>query len=413
MPAVHWNLLVYANAKGEAELQPVQRAIAQMRAALVTDQCNIVVQLNTEVASTRYWISVADKTKTEILPDVVNTSHLEALTSFLDAAHDTSEASSTALVLWGHGTGMDDIHEYLKAGGPITYERWAEARSEPLDLGDRRTPLALAGVSGPLPRWPSGFLEPHEFFARLADRVGSDPRTGEFLTNITLRQSIATSKRKRVELLGFDACWMATLEVAYELRSVADVHVGCQVFAEAWPYGAIVTALSAAPSQSAEQLARTIVASINSEITDGRRSDAVSAVRGGASLDALAAAFDTYARRVTTLIDSQWPALRKAVMIDAQRLDDPYQVDLGSLITVLGKGDPEAELAAASVAVKFDETVFDNIAAPTHPGLRGLSLFCPMLTTVDVVAAYEHAAFGTNSWAGFLVKFQHKLATSE
>jgi len=47
------------------------------------------------------------------------------------------------------------------------------------------------------------------------------------------------------------------------------------------------------------------------------------------------------------------------------------------LISVLGKHDPEAHTAAAAVAKQLDAMVLANAADASHPGVHGLSLFCP------------------------------------
>lgn len=129
-------------------------------------------------------------------------------------------------------------------------------------------------------------------------------------------------------------------------------------------------------------------------------------------MDELAAAFDAYAKRVVTLIDSDWESVSKAVMVEAQRIDDPYQVDLMSLVHELGKHDLKAKIAAASVASKYRALLLANAASAAHPGVHGLSIFCPKTTHVDLADAYRGTEFRTNSWAQFLKAFQVKLARS-
>ncbi|HEY6175087.1 MAG TPA: clostripain-related cysteine peptidase, partial [Kofleriaceae bacterium] len=243
-------------------------------------------------------------------------------------------------------------------------------------------------------------------------RWGPDPNTGHFLTNVTMKKAIAASQIGRVDLLGLNACWMAALEVEYELRGVAGVEIASQVYAKPWPYRAIAEALSRTPAPSAEGLARAIVAAVRAEITAGHRQDAISAFHAGQAFDDLAAAFDIYARRVTALVDSDWPAVREAVMNEALRIDDPLQADLASLVKVLGRHDQRAREAAHAVAWQLSTMRIANAAHRSHLRVQGLSVFCPKDTEVDLADAYQGTEFRTNSWAGFLAKFQARLAAS-
>jgi hypothetical protein len=243
-------------------------------------------------------------------------------------------------------------------------------------------------------------------------RWGPDPNTHQFLTNVGMKKAIAASTRRRVEILGLNACWMASLEIMYELRHVSDVQIASQVYAKPWPYGPIIATLAADPDLPAERLARAIVDSVRSEIAADKRHDAVSALLSGPALDELETAFDGYAKRAMTLIESDWESVSKAVMVEAQRVDDPYQVDLMSLVHSLGKHDLKAKIAAASVDSKYRAVLLANAASAAHPGVHGLSIFCPKSTHVDLADAYRGTEFRTNTWAQFLKAFQTKLARS-
>ncbi|HEX2690308.1 MAG TPA: clostripain-related cysteine peptidase [Kofleriaceae bacterium] len=351
---------MYAIAGDPDEHKRVTDAITDMHDALTTNQCNVAVQLQATSKTTRYWISKGRKVQTEVLPVLANAGEPASLTHFLNAAHQTFPARSSALVLWTHGSGLDDVHDYSQKH-------------------------AHGGL-------------------------GPDPNTHQFLSNAGLKQAIATSAQRRVEILGLNACWMGTFEVEYELRTVSDVQIASQVYAKPWPYGAIIAALTAAPDLSAEQLAKAIVASVHAEIMADKRRDAVSALRSGRAMDELAAAFDTYAQRVLPLIDADWKSVSQAVMVEAQRVDSSYEVDLMSLVHALGKQDLKAKIAAASVASTYRAMLLANAASAAHPGVHGLSIFCPKSTHVDLADAYQNTEFRTNSWALVLKAFQRKLA---
>lgn len=407
--SAHWNLLLYAIAGNADEHDRITAAIADMHRALTSAEIQVVVQLHAPKQTTRYWLSAGHAVKSEHLAEVADASKQATLTKFLDDANQAAPAAATMLTLWAHGSGLDHVHDAPARDGAglgpgITTSggrRQAALIAHSAVLG-----YAVLRSGAPVELPPARHPE------KYGCRWGPDPNSGQFLTNVSMKQAIAASKHGRVDVLALNACWMAALEVEYELRNIAAFEVASQVYAWPWPYGAIIDALVKAPTQSAEQLARHVVAIVHDEIKAGKRDDALSAIRAGAALEALAAALDVYAKRVIALIDSDWPAVLHAVLDGAQRIDDPYQVDLRSLIHVLGKDDPDARTAAAAVAKQLDAMVIANTAAAGHPGVHGLSLFCPKSTHVDLIDAYQGTDFRTHSWAKFLVKFQRRALSS-
>lgn len=394
MTTARWNLLLYAIAGDAREHQAVLAEIDDMREALTTDQCHIAAQVMTRRRTTRYWISAGDRTRTEVLAEPADASRQTALTGFLNAAARRFPAGSTALVLRAHGSGLDHVHDYPSkgdglGGGMFAAAPWRDPRLDRLGL---REPIGRPESYGC--RW------------------GPDPTTGRFLTNVTMKKAIAASSAGRVDVLALNACWMATLEIEHELRSVAAIQVASQVNAKPWPYRAIVAALSQDPARSAEDLAKLIVTSVGDEIARDVRQDAVSALRSGVAIEELAAAFDGYAQRVSALIDSDWDAVCEAVMTRAQRIDDPLQVDLVALTRVLGDRDRAAKAAAEVVRSRFAAMRIAGAAHAAHPGVHGLSIFCPKSTRIDLADAYKGTEFRTHSWAAFLDKFQRRLASS-
>jgi hypothetical protein len=414
MTAATWNLVIYAIAGDAAEHQAVLDAIDDMRAALTTDQCHVAVQVMAKGRTTRYWISSDDKIATEVLPELVDASHQASLTGFLNVAGKRFPAAATALTLWAHGSGLDHIHDYhKKPGGPGGGGLGGAVPGDPIagllaghQAARLRTPYGRAlSARGRTAAW----LPRHPGYGC---RWGPDPNSGRFLTNVTMKKAIAASLAGQVDVIAINACWMATLEVEYELRHAAAAIVASQVYAKPWPYRAIVEAMSRRPVQSAEQLAQTIVTAVSAEIAADQRNDAISAFRAGPAMDELAAAFDAYAQLATHLIDTDWQAVREAVVTGVQRLDDPYQADLVSLARLLGKHDRHTHAAGQAVVQQLEAMRIGNAAHHAHPGLHGLSIFCPRSIDVDLADAYAGTEFRTNAWASFLARFQPRLAAS-
>jgi hypothetical protein len=411
-----WNILLYALAGDDDELKRVTQAIDDMHRALTTSRCNVGVQVHARSKTTRHWLSAGHKVRTEVLPVIADASEPSSLTSFLNAAHRSSPDRSTALVLWAHSSGLDHVHAFPKKaaarqpglesvfgedpgpglGGGVDVGEMLGSESE----RDHDSSLG-GGLDETSRRRPESY----------GCRWGPDPNTHHFLTNVGMKKAIAASARRRVELLGLNACWMASLEIEFELRNVSDVLVASQVEALPWPYGAIITAISTAQAHTAETLATAIVDSVKSEIAASKRYDTISALRCGTAMDELAAAFDAYAKRVTALVDSDWESVAKAVTAEAPHVDDPDALDLMALIHVLGKHDLKAKIAAASVASKFRSMCVASAASTAHPHVHGLSIFCPR-NAVDLAAAYKGTEFRANSWTKFLQRFQRSLGAT-
>jgi len=406
-----WNLLVYAVAHKADELQRITDAIDQMHGALASEQCNIAVQLHAPKHTTRYWLAAGRPMRTERMADLVDASRKATLTDFLDDVDRALPATSTALVLWAHGAALDDVHDLPEGpGGGLSFSR----RNAALIAHSATLGYDVLRVGGDLSKLPSIFdLPPSRGPERYGCKWGPDPNSGEFLTNVSMKQAIAASRRKRLDVLALNACWMGAIEVLYELRDVAAVHLACQVYATAWPYGEIIARMSKTPEHTAEQLARQIVDVIRDNIRDKQRDDTLAAIRAGAELEKLARELDKLVLHALQLIESDWPYVHDLVMQRVQRLDDPYQADLMSVVLELAKKDDALAAIAKPVIEQLNRVVIDHTAdSPAHPHLRGMSIFCPKDTHIDLIDAYQGTDFRTHSWAKFLVKFQQRSGAS-
>jgi hypothetical protein len=385
--------LLYTVAGNADEAAAVEHAVGAMHGA-ISDQCNVAVQLHTKAKTEQYWIS-SQGVVTQQLKRRADASLPQTLTGFLNAAHERCPASATALVLWAHGCGMEVVREQ-----PFPLVPGSVAGKAVFDPGQ----------SGTAPGRPA---VPASKSKQTGCLWGPDPSSQRYMTSIGIRQAIAASAIHRVDVLGLNACTMASLDVEYELRGVSGVQVASQLNARPWDYGAIVQTLATSPAPTSRLLAMAIVNSVReAPVNDNGARDTVSALVS-AAMDGLASAFDAFARRATELVGRDWPAVRQAVMDEAWRVDDPYQVDLKSLIDVLGAGDHGTRAAAQSVESKLRAARLAFVPQPEQDSrIHGLSIFCPKLSHVDVGKSYEDMQFRSNSWLTFLRAFQSKLSHS-
>ena len=80
-------------------------------------------------------------------------------------------------------------------------------------------------------------------------RIAFDDTSRDFLDNVELKRVLAEVKRRTgrtFDVLGFDACLMNMIEVAYQLKGTAQVVVGSEELepGEGWPYHRVLETLS-------------------------------------------------------------------------------------------------------------------------------------------------------------------------
>ena len=191
-------------------------------------------------------------------------------------------------------------------------------------------------------------------------------------------QNALSSIGGRFDLIGFDACLMGMLEVAYEIRDYGDVMVGAEETepAEGWPYQYIIEGLQANPSWSAESLAVAIV--------DAYYFHAGEEVLSALHLNAVGDLSGAVSDLARALID-HW--------------DGNYSV---------------VAAAAETVKTRFDETVFYELHGTRWPGAHGLAIYFPE-ESFDFSTDYNDTVIDfprDTQWEEFLQEFYSSMGDS-
>jgi len=89
--------------------------------------------------------------------------------------------------------------------------------------------------------------------------VAHDYQTGDYLENREVKAALA-GVPENMDLIGYDACLMAMLEVAHQVKDEASVFVGSQQLepADGWPYDPILSQLKANPTWTPAQFGSAI-----------------------------------------------------------------------------------------------------------------------------------------------------------
>ena len=441
-----WNILVYCVANDPCDVQHAQAAITQMRDALDTDKINIVFQLNTKEPMTRAWITLADKTKVTTANGPVDTSSPDSISGFIDDVAKDLEAARTALVLFGHGLGLDHIHPLqgieVISPGPVSNTDFfvaltsrrrsvfspadliASASAEKQPRQRSRAPAYRGAMDLQIdeiaPRrgrnaWPAFMHFDSRLFLNPPPYFGPDPNHPEcFLSNPSIRIGIQNCGRHKVDVLALNACLMGMPEIAYEVADVADVLVSCEVIAQPWPYDAIVSALSSSVEANdlpASAFGRAIVTACGPGID--QRGDSISAFSLGQPMTYLIQSLDKFAARMLVLLAAPDNVSVIHAIESATFEVDGSRANLSKLLQQLATvDDAQAQALAATVEDKLETALIDNITSTTYPQAKGLAIFFPVPGDTDVAAAYEGMRFQTNNWGKFLIAAQ-KLVPSE
>ena len=259
-----WTILAYLAADNDLEGAALADIKEMERVGSRPGQVEIVVQVDRGASddrpngdwhtARRYYITRGRSRRritSTLLADLgdVNTGDPRVLEDFLAFGVRAYPAERYALIIWNHGSGVYVPEEMLAVSG---------ARSH-------------GGVGGVPDIMP---LQPHSPFPAMSEPVprldplgfglAYDDRSGDCLDTLEIERVLATGHRllgRKIDLVGMDACLMAMLEIAWQIRDHARVLVASEEIepGTGWPYAAILRDLIARPAMGPAELATTIV----------------------------------------------------------------------------------------------------------------------------------------------------------
>jgi len=242
--------------------------------------------------------------------------------------------------------------------------------------------------------------------------VCSDEQADDELTMTELRSALNAANvttGKKLDIVGFDACLMQMVEVAYQImgsaaRPLVDIAVGSEETepGDGWDYEATLTALTADPTMTPSALATQIV---NDYISSYDSSLGIT--QSGADLglvDELVTAIDSFAQAMTSATDD-WDAIRTA-RSQAQEYYYEYYIDLYHFAQLVNQDVSISQTvrdAASSVMTAVTGAVIAEGHTASVGNSHGLSIYYPD-TATNYFSDYETGVlFTTNTqWDDFL-----------
>lgn len=329
-------------------------------------------------------------------------------------------AERYGLVLWSHGSGWEpsEIAAVAKEARP----------GAPADPAESRERAGAPGSRALFRTTLRALLEPD----RPAERaILFDDGTGHALDTIELGRvvgAIADAVGQPLELLGMDACLMANLEVAYEVRKAVRYLVASEelVPGHSWPYQQIYEALRSTPEQGGAEFAQRIVDRYVHFYTakPPAGGDVTKVALDLNNITAVAHGLDALATALLPTIDTQADALWKAQTHTRQRetrqearQDHKFHYhlwDIGTVVQQLLAATQEPSVTAAAqslldlLAPGATAVLAEGHVGEWFDGLAGASVYMARPPT-RIAPAYARLAFTEDTAWGKLLAAYHQV----
>jgi hypothetical protein len=336
-----WTFMVYLDGDNDLEKFAIDNFLDMAKVGSDAN-INIVVQFdrwqNNPDKDTRYegWTTCKrflvtqgmEPVEAQQLADLgeVDMGNPATLTDFINWATTNYPAANYALVLWDHGSGWDPgTKKLLQALKKATTQTEKKKLLKELQAARRARPAV---------KW-----------------VCEDASHGTMLSLADVKDAINNAGTK-VQLVGFDACLMGMVEMAYEIKDTGPtVMVGSEetIPGEGWPYDTVLAGLKSNPAWTARDLGSWIVDKYY-ESYQGKQAVTNAAIE--------LAQMDNLAGRITDLANamrSSWDSDRALIRARAQDVMTAIQQAL-----INERHDLKAFPGAHGLAIYFPIYGFDS-----------------------------------------------------
>jgi len=416
--ARNWTIMVYLAGDNNLDSAGVVD-LKEMKAVGTSDKIAVLAQFDragNKGATTRYCL----RKGTTVAKDAVQTlgetnmGDPKVLEEFVIWGVTNYPADHYLLVLWNHGAGWDDANLYegdvFSGTTPPVSRKSQPVATRGVAAGIK--PIAFAQARAGISRTKRALFSTTVASAVKQRGIAFDDQAQDFLDNIELKKVMTSIKKKlkrKIDILGMDACLMSMMEVYYQMRDVAEFSVGSEESepGEGWPYDRILKALAAKPAMTPEELSKTIVSQY---LASYKTSDVVTQSAVNLStLKPLATAVSGLATALKSILSDT--ASRTALInarAQVQEYSRPYDdyCDLLDLCDLIDKGIVKPAVKAASAAVRLAAT--SAIVASGYKGLavnnsRGISIYFPKRSLSPLYSTLDFTK--QSRWDEFLVAY--------
>jgi cysteine peptidase C11 family protein len=375
-----WTVMVWM--AGDNDLEKFGTGdLHELKRIDASDEANVVVQLDRmrDHETRRYRLQRGTPLERDVVARLgeTNTGDPRVAVDFFRWAIQEYPAERLLAVIWNHGSGIDDTN---------VYERGTEVRR-------RRRPLFQTTAA----------------LARRDRAIAFDDTSHDFLDNLELKRVLAAVKRqtgRTIDVLGFDACLMNMIEVAYQLRGTARLVVGSEEVepTDGWPYDRVLEAIVANPRLSNVALGFAIA---DEFVRSYSGENVTQSALDLSKLETVVGCIDRLSKALTAAM--RQPAEQVAItrtLNAVQRFDTPDYVDLGHFCAGLLARSRAASVKAAAKATIASLSADDGfVAAERHKGggvrhASGVAIYFPGGPVSKVYSKLDFAR--TTGWGRFL-----------
>lgn len=415
-PKKPWTVIVYI--AGDNDLAPfIARNIEQMEKIGSNENITIIAQINTSENFKRKWSKtiLVGKNQSTILthqtnPSLVDSGNPETLISFCTYAIETFPADNYALILWDHGTGPLDAHipRRLRMIDLFSFEKHEKKNQNNIFL--------------------QNLLKIFDKKEQIKG-ICFDDTTRNSLSERCLKKALSAItqgplKGKPFDLLGFDACLMATAEIASLVKDYAEIMVASQEveLGPGWDYGRVLAPFLFG-QLSKESFGVHIVHSYEKtyQFTNDYTLSCVN-LKKIPQIEGDAQAISDLLSFALSQNDGTF-STKKFILLSSNkqnctRFEEPSFTDLLhfyknllqniQMISLRNKKEEKIVknklfLSLSKGIENLNSAILANVSGPKHKGAHGLSIYLPERT---IHYSYKHNLFSNNTkWLYFLQRY--------
>ena len=417
MPKVmkkRWTVMVYLAGDNNLDSAGVID-LKEMKKVGSTDQINVIAQFDRQgkdLSTNRYYIRKSGTLAKDVVGSLgeTNMGNPRVFEDFIKWGIKNYPAKNYLLVVWNHGNSWDDESVYRVARNMMNFniKRRGEvvlpAKRAQKDSVSIRRIRAIGGKKFRHTLFYTSIMK-----AITIRGIAYDDDAQDFLDNIEMKRLLASAKKilkRKIDILGMDACMMSMAEVVYQLRDSVSLTVGSEEVepGDGWPYDRILAKLTKKPAMMPSELATIIVNEYlasypaNAGVTQSACDLSKSGLLASA-VDQLADVLNSH------LSDAGSRAAIVECRLQTQAYDTPDYIDLYDFCDLLegktGFGDIRAACSAVKNAIKPDGVVIKSgYRGGKVKHSNGLSIYFPQKSLSSLYATLDFTR--KTSWGKFL-----------
>lgn len=409
-----WTVMVYLAGDNSLDGAGVVD-LKEMKKVGSTPDINVLAQFDRQGATAhtlRYVLKKGGTLEGDSVADLgeTNTGDPKVLQDFIEWGASQYPADHYLVVVWNHGAGWDDTNIYGTARRllklDVTRKGATVGRARGAALGTLSSRQVRTMADG---RFKRALFNTTIQRAANSRAIAFDDNAKDFLDNLEMKRLLAAANKtlkRKIDILGMDACLMSMVEVVYQLRDSVMYAVGSEQTepGDGWPYDLILGELAKQPGMSPGDLSKVIV---NQYLASYSPAEPVTQSAFDLSQSAvMATAADQLAKALMGNLNN---AAVRGAMRDArdqvQYYEDLDYVDLVDLSSLLQSQIDVPAIKNACQAVLDAARLGKFVVAAGFKGKplansHGVSIYFPTKTLSPLYAGLDFTK--NTAWGGFL-----------